>query len=541
MLMRKITSKILIILIFTTLYSACGMTKSESPSAMRAPESVQASMPNASAAPEMAKGLKYSDSLDDAFSEPGAPMQEGDFNTEEYNAIKERGFVSPLAEPLSTFSIDVDTASYSNIRRFITQGQNVPADAVRIEEMVNYFKYQYPQPIGDVPFSVYTEMGTCPWNTDNQLLLIGLQGKNVDISEIPPSNLVFLIDVSGSMHDPAKLPLVKEAFLMLIENLRPSDRISIVTYAGNDSVLLRGVSGENKLEIAEAIDSLEAGGSTAGADGIRTAYKIAAENFIEGGNNRVILTTDGDFNVGVSSEGELTRLIEDKRDEGVYLSVLGFGMGNYKDNKMEALADNGNGNYAYIDSTLEARKVLVEEMGGTLLTIAKDVKLQLEFNPEKVKGYRLVGYENRMLNKEDFNDDTKDAGEMGAGHRVTALYEIIPAGSDQKVDESNLKYQKTESTGSNEWLNIQMRYKEPDQNDSQLLTCAVEGNPQSVITEDFAFASGVAEFGLLLRGSEYKGKASYEAVYGRIAGLSCIRSDPYKTEFAEMVKLYMNK
>lgn len=471
----------------------------------------------------------------------GMDSEDGIFNTEEYNKITERGFVSALKEPLSTFSIDVDTASYSNVRRYLQNGLEVPQDAVRIEEMVNYFRYDYPKPQGEEPFSVYTEISDCPWNEKSKLLLIGLRGKEIDISDMPPGNLVFLIDVSGSMEDYNKLPLVKKALVMLVENLRPQDRISIVTYAGGDSVVLEGVSGDKKLEITEAIEYLEAGGATAGARGIETAYEIAKKYFINNGNNRVILATDGDFNVGVSSEGELTRLIKKKRKEGVYLSVLGFGQGNIKDNKMEALADNGNGNYAYIDSDLEAKKVLVEEMGGTLLTIANDVKIQVEFNPEKVKEYRLVGYENRMLNNEDFHDDTKDAGEMGAGHRVTALYEIIPLAEGERVEENDLKYQYSVTKGSDEWLNVQIRYKDPGAELSRLLSFPVdEGQVNSIMSDNLAFASAVAEFGLLLRDSEYKGNSSFENVYGRIANLPGIKEDPYKAEFMEMVKGLMN-
>ncbi len=535
MLKKKITSFILIILIFSTLYTGCGSGQKNT--SMDTGD--QRSTPSSSAvAPQDQNMLTYSESLTGA--DNGTAVAQEDFNTEEYGKVVERGFVSPLSEPLSTFSIDVDTASYANMRRFVMSGQEVPADAVRIEEMINYFSYNYAEPQGDMPFSVYTEISGCPWNKDNQLLLIGLKGKEIEVESIPPSNLVFLIDISGSMMDADKLPLVKEAFLKLVENLRPEDRISIVTYAGNDSVVIKGVSGEEKLKISKAIESLEAGGSTAGAKGIETAYEIAMKNFIKKGNNRVILATDGDFNVGTSSEGELKRLIEKKRNQGVYLSVLGFGTGNIKDNKMETLADYGNGNYAYIDSQLEAKKVLVEEMGGTLLTIAKDVKLQVEFNPEKVKGYRLVGYENRMLNAEDFADDTKDAGEMGAGHRVTALYELIPVGSEQSVDESDLKYQKTESTGSGDWLTIHIRYKKPEEDTSTLSSYVVDSTrEQKIMSEDFAFASGVAEFGLLLRNSEYKGQASFENVYGRIVGLPSIKGDGYKTEFIEIVSKMM--
>ncbi|HHX12383.1 MAG TPA: VWA domain-containing protein, partial [Clostridiales bacterium] len=393
------------------------------------------------------------------------------FNTEEYNAISENGFKSVRDYPLSTFAVDVDTASYSNIRRMINDGAEIVPDAVRIEEMVNYFKYDYKKPTGDVPFSVTTELSDCPWNEDAKLLLIGLQAKDIDLDNRPSSNLVFLIDVSGSMDGPDRLPLMQKAFIMLTENLNENDRVSIVTYAGADDVLLDGVRGNETMKIVEAVEDLYAGGSTAGAQGINRAYELAEKNYIKEGNNRIILATDGDLNVGVSSEGELTRLVKKKKKSGVYLSVLGFGAGNIKDNKMEALADNGNGNYSYIDSLLEAKKVLVDEMGGTLFTVADDVKLQVEFNPTFLKGYRLIGYENRLLNAEDFDDDTKDAGEIGAGHRVTALYELVATDSKQKVVESNLKYQsESELSDSDEWLTINIRYKEPTRDTSQLLS-----------------------------------------------------------------------
>jgi len=537
MLRRKITSLVPVLLMIAILFASCGK-------AQYAPDagSTSSAVPNKMAKTEYLPaensldGLAYSDSM---MLEPESLPE---FNTEEYSAIVERGFVSPLSEPLSTFSIDVDTASYANVRRYLMNGYTVPPDAVRIEEMINYFRYEYPNPDGDIPFTVTTEIGPCPWNEENKLLLIGLKGKEVDIRDMPPSNLVFLIDVSGSMMDENKLPLVKEAFLLLIENLRSCDRISIVTYAGSDSVVLNGTTGEEKSAITQAIQELEAGGSTAGARGILTAYKIAQENFIENGNNRVILATDGDFNVGVTSEGELVRLIEKEREKGIFLSVLGFGTGNIKDNKMEALADHGNGNYAYIDTILEARKVLVEEMGGTLLTIAKDVKLQVEFNPARVKGYRLIGYENRVLNDEDFDDDAKDAGEMGAGHRVTALYEIIPADSAGKVAENDLKYQQTQVVESDEWLNIKIRYKEPDQDQSRLLSFAVDdAHEKAVPSESFTFAAGVAEFGMLLRDSQYKGRASYESIYGRLASLPSVNSDPYKAEFLQLVEMCMER
>ena len=539
----KTASIILLALAAALLFTSCGIGKKEhmfatDVLAKPAEAGRSVSYDTTLAGTEDDLGMKYF-----PFNEPDYVMPEQDlheFNTEEYNSITERGFVSPLSEPLSTFSIDVDTASYANVRRYLMRGGMVPPDAVRIEELINYFDYDYPLPDGDVPFSVTTEIGPCPWNEKNKLLLIGLKGKEVDMENIPPSNLVFLIDVSGSMLDENKLPLVKEAFLMLVENLRPYDRISIVTYAGSDKVVLEGVPGDEKVAISQAIQNLEAGGSTAGAAGIQTAYRIAHDNFIENGNNRVILATDGDFNVGVSSEGELVRLIEKEREKGICLSVLGFGMGNLKDNKMEALADNGNGNYAYIDTVLEAKKVLVEEMGGTLLTIAKDVKLQVEFNPAKVKGYRLLGYENRMLHSEDFDDDTRDAGEMGAGHRVTALYEIMPASVSAEVASTDLKYQQTQVVESDEWLNIKLRYMVPDQDQSMLLDFVVDSSRESAVpSESFIFASAVAEFGMLLRDSQYKGNASWENVYGRIVGLSSVKSDPYKAEFLSLVKMMM--
>lgn len=459
------------------------------------------------------------------------------FNTEEYNAISENNFKSVKDYPLSTFSIDVDTASYSNVRRMINNGQEVNPDAVRMEEMINYFKYDYKKPAEGEPFSINTELSDCPWNENAKLLLIGLQAKDIDLDRRPSSNLVFLLDVSGSMDTPDKLPLMKKAFTMLVENLNENDRISIVTYAGIDKVVLKGAKGNETMKIVSALEELTAGGSTAGEAGIRKAYELAQEYFIEGGNNRVILATDGDLNVGISSEGELVRLIEEKRKSGVYLSVLGFGTGNIKDNKMEALADNGNGNYHYIDSVLEAKKVLVEEMGGTLYTVAKDVKLQVEFNPAHIKGYRLIGYENRLLNTEDFNDDKKDAGEIGAGHRVTALYEIIETTSEQVIAESNLKYQTQEIiSDSDEWLTINIRYKEPDQEVSKLLSVTVDASDYNpVMPDNLRFASSVAAFGMLLRDSQWKGSASYQMILDNLKDLD-YGGDEYKEEFVYLVK-----
>ncbi len=461
----------------------------------------------------------------------------GDFNTEEYNYISENGYKTTVKEPLSTFSVDVDTASYSNLRRYINSGQQIPADAVRIEEMLNYFSYDYPEPENGDPFSVTTEYSDCPWNEDNRLLLIGLQAKEIDFSRRPPSNLVFLLDISGSMYSDDKLPLVQKSFTMLAENLTQKDRVSIVTYAGYESVVLDGVSGDQTARIAAALDDLEAGGSTAGAAGIEKAYELARKNYISGGNNRVILATDGDLNVGISSEGELTRLIQEKKKDGVHLSVIGVGTGNLKDNKMEALADNGDGNYNYIDSIFEAKKVLVDEMGGTLVTVAKDVKIQVEFNPRYVSGYRLIGYENRLLNQEDFNDDKVDAGEIGSGHCVTALYEIIPAQSEGTSD-SQLKYQApADVSDSTELLTVSLRYKAPNGNKSTLLTYPVEsGSYTRELSENLSFAAAVAEFGMVLRNSEYKGNATYDTVLALAEPCIHAHTDDYKKEFLQLAE-----
>lgn len=464
-----------------------------------------------------------------------------DFNTEEYNEIKENGYKSVKNNPLSTFSVDVDTASYTNVRRQIEDGGEVQKDSVRIEEMINYFKYDYEEPKGDDPFSITTELSDCPWNENTKLLSIGLQAKNIDYNSLPKSNLVFLLDVSGSMNSEDKLGLVQKAFLMLTENLRADDRISIVCYAGSDKVVLEGAAGDEKKKIMDAVNLLEAGGSTNGAKGIETAYKIAKKYYIEGGNNRVILATDGDLNVGVTSEGALTDLIKEKKKSGVNLSVLGFGSTNIKDNKMEALADNGDGNYNYIDSVLEAKKVLVEEMGGTLFTVAKDVKLQLEFNPGQIKGYRLIGYENRLLNTEDFNDDKKDVGDIGAGHRVTALYEIVTNDSKQEIPEAKLQYQDGIVNASSDWVTINLRYKKPDEEESKLITKKIDkNNYNEKASDNLQFASSVAMFGMLLRDSQYKGISSYESIYENLSENESVKNDQYKEEFLNLVKK-MNK
>ena len=459
-------------------------------------------------------------------------------NDEEYNYIKENGYTAVSSAPLSTFSADVDTASYTNVRRMIDDGMDVPPDAVRIEEFINYFSYDYSDPADGEPFAVHTELSDCPWNDETELLMVGINTKDFDavLDERPAMNLVFLIDVSGSMYDDNKLPLVQKSFSMLTDNLTAADRVSIVTYAGSDEVVLEGADGNDRKKILRAINDLEAGGSTAGAAGINTAYDIAQKYFIDGGNNRVILATDGDLNVGLSSESELTRLIEEKRESGVFLSVLGFGTGNYKDNRLEALADYGNGNYSYIDSEREAKKVLVDEMSGTLFTVAKDVKFQLEFNPANVKGYRLIGYENRVMAAEDFNDDTKDAGEIGAGHSVTVLYEIVPADSKMELGESELKYASdSEGVMGDELLTVNIRYKEPEGSESKLLTYPVNKSLYSdKMSADMNFASCVAEFGMLLRNSRYIGDVTYKDVSAQLSKYD-YSDDDYKDEFIYLV------
>lgn len=438
---------------------------------------------------------------------------------ENYERVAENSFLETKRAPLSTFSIDVDTASYSNMRRFIGEGTKPPADAVRIEEFINYFSYDYPQPVGDAPFSVTTETAACPWNPRHRLVHIGLQGRRIQNENLPPANLVFLVDVSGSMQDAAKLPLVQRALKILVEQMTARDRISIVVYAGASGLALPSTSGERKRDIINAIDNLEAGGSTNGGAGIELAYRIASQNFIQGGTNRVILATDGDFNVGVTSENELVRLIEEKRKGGVFLSVLGFGTGNLNDATMEKLADKGNGNYAYVDSFEEARKVFGQEIGGTLVAIAKDVKIQVEFNPSAAAAYRLIGYENRLLADRDFNDDTKDAGEIGAGKTVTALYEVVPLGERvDGTDTTPLKY--TQNTGSGgqrgggELMTVQLRYKEPQGEQSKLLSIAVADRnlATEAASENFRFAASVAAFGMLLKDSRHKGAANYNNV-----------------------------
>lgn len=466
------------------------------------------------------------------------------YNTEQYAAIQPNIFHSPLAEPLSTFSIDVDTGCYSNIRRILQQNQLPEPQSIRIEELLNYFAYNYPQPKGEHPFSVYTEMSVCPWNQKRNLVLIGLQAKKLDFSKAAPSNLVFLLDVSGSMNQSNKLPLVKESMRLLVDNLRDKDKIAIVVYAGAAGEVLPSTSAKQKNEIYEAIDRLQAGGSTAGGAGIELAYKIAEENLIKDGNNRIILCTDGDFNVGASSSAHLTDLIESKRIKGIFLTALGYGMGNYKDNTLELLADKGNGNYAYIDDISEAKKVLVNEMASTLYTVAKDVKLQIEFNPAHIKAYRLIGYENRLLNKEDFKDDTKDAGEIGAGHCVTAVYEIIPASSKEPVPElDELKYQdikiSDEARKSPEALTVKLRYKLPDSDTSIPFDVPVMNKTISLenASENYLFASSVIGYGMLLQDSEYKAALTWDMVNELASKNIGKDTEGYRAEFLNLIDI----
>jgi Ca-activated chloride channel family protein len=469
------------------------------------------------------------------------PINEG-FNTEGYSTIRENGYKNAVKSPLSTFSIDVDAASYSNVRRFLSDGKKPPIDAIRIEEMINYFNYDYPQPEGEQPFSINHEVAECPWNSENLLLHIGLQGKEVLNENLPASNLVFLLDVSGSMDSPNKLPLLKKAFKLLVNQLREDDRVAIVVYAGNSGLVLPSTSGNRKKDILEALNRLNAGGSTAGASGLKLAYKVARENFIDGGNNRIIMATDGDFNVGQSSNAELERIIEKEREHGTFISVLGFGMGNYKDDKMEIIADKGNGNYAYIDNFLEAKKVLVNEFGGTLFTIAKDVKIQIEFNPAIVSEYRLIGYENRLLANEDFADDKKDAGELGSGHSVTAIYEV-KLNKDSRMKNQDLKYQNTslntKANSKNEIATVKFRYKNPRGKKSQLLEEVIPNRlmAKNELSNNFKFSAAVAGFGLLLRDSKFKGNCSSHMLIELAQEAKSEDKEGYRSEFIQLMKL----
>jgi len=494
---------------------------------------------------EMARADAVNEAFRSAPSSAGVAKSGGgypqpQFNTEDYHHFSDNRFLTVGANPRSTFAIDVDAASYANVRRFLTQGQLPPSDAVRVEELINYFPYDYPEPTGEHPFSLTTATMSAPWAADHRLVLVGIQGRHIEASRLPPSNLVFLLDVSGSMASPDKLPLVKRAFRLLVDQLRPQDRVAIVVYAGAAGVVLPSTPGSDKEGILAALDRLEAGGSTAGGAGIKLAYDIARDHRIAEGNNRVILATDGDFNVGTSSEGELVRLVDQRKRDGTFLTVLGFGTGNLKDSRMEALADKGNGHYAYVDDILEARKVFVRELGATLVTIAKDVKVQVEFNPAQVAEYRLVGYENRLLAAEDFNDDAKDGGELGAGHAVTAIYEIVPVGHGTSGSVDDLRYQPRgnvrEESRSDELLTVKLRYQPPEGGASRLVSRAVRTDDRGA-AESLGFAAAVAEFGMLLRNSEYKGSATWDQVLtlarrgvGRDAG-------GYRAEFLRLVEV----
>ncbi len=470
-------------------------------------------------------------------------MYRQDFNTADYGHFVESAFLTAAADPLSTFSIDVDTASYAIVRRFLNEGKLPPVDAVRIEEMINYFPYDYPQPKADEPFSINLETASCPWNNSHRLVRVGLKGREIAQKERGASNLVFLLDVSGSMTPANRLPLVKQAMRLLVEKLTENDRVAIVVYAGASGLALPSTSGANKEQILSGIENLQPGGSTNGAEGIELAYKTAADNFIKGGVNRVILATDGDFNIGVTSQGELIRLIEEKAKSGVFLSVLGVGDDNLKDGTMQKLADKGNGNYAYLDSLDEARKVLVQQMNGTLVTIAKDVKVQVEWNPRVVSSYRLIGYEKRMLRKEDFNNDKIDAGEIGAGHTVTALYEVVPVGaavspSVPPVDALKYASPAQQPANSNEMLTVKLRYKKPDGEKSELIERALvdDGKQFANASNDFKFAVAVAEFGMVLRDSEFKGSGTFGAVREWAQEGKGADANGYRAGFIELVR-----
>ena len=471
----------------------------------------------------------------------GGGFMDGYWNTEEYTTFESNRFLSTLTSPLSTFAADVDTSSYALFRRKVLSGERVAPDSIRIEEMLNYFRYSYPQPKAGEPFGVATELAPCPWNEKTMLLLIGLQAEEVKADNRPGHNLVFLIDTSGSMFGSDRLDLVKRAFLLLLDELQPEDTISVVTYASNDRVLLEGVPAADKTRIMEAINELEARGSTNGSAGIMRAYEIAEKYYREGGVNRILLATDGDLNVGVTGEGDLAKLVTEKKETGISLTCLGFGMGNYKDNKMEALADYGNGNCRYIDTIYEARKALVEEGGGTFITVAKDVKIQVDFNPAMVKGYRLIGYEDRLMAAEDFANDEKDGGEIGSGHRMTALYEIVPADSDFTFGEAASRYQSTEvrpATEGTDWLTVAIRAKEPEGTESKLYEYPVNGNMVSeTMGENLRFAAAVAEAGMILRDSEWKGTADWAQALELVRGCESVTGDVYKEEFVYLLTL----
>lgn len=531
----------LIAALTTGMITGCGASKSDTGCGGMEAETAapEASYEAEAAAEESYDGMNgASEYFYDGYDDTQMPTTEMP-NTEEYTAVEESGYTMTSVSPLSTFSADVDTASYSNLRRMIEDGyalEDIPEGSVRIEELLNYFQYDYAGPKKGEPFGVTTQIADCPWNQNSKIAMIGLKTMEIDFSEAPASNLVFLLDVSGSMYSDDKLPLLQKSFSMLTENLTEKDKVSIVVYAGEDRVILEGVSGSEQKEIIEAINSLEAGGSTAGSDGIITAYRLAEEYFIKGGNNRVILATDGDLNVGLTTEEELEKLITREKESGVYLSVLGFGTGNLKDNKMETLADKGNGNYAYIDSLTEAKKVLVEEMGATLVTVAEDVKFQVEFNPAVVAGYRLIGYENRRLAEQDFADDTKDAGEIGAGHTVTVLYEIVTTDTPATYSGTRLKYAEEKELPDEEWFTVNIRYKKPGTSKSLLQSYPVDGEAYAEEAgQDIQFAMAVAEFGLVVTDSSYKGDADLRTVIDRLKTIDT-KSDEYKDEFSYLVR-----
>ena len=548
---KEIIAVLLSITLLVGTLTGCGKSTSDTATSTAGiTENTEAKAWTEEAATEEEKTVKGESYLDGCYDyDPDFTRKE---NSEEYSEWEEKGYSSVMKEPVSTFSADVDTASYSNLRRLIREGYSIdelPENAVRIEEMLNYFTYDYKEPEGSEPFGVTAKIGKCPWNEDAELVMLGLKTEDIDYEDAPASNLVFLLDVSGSMYADDKLPLLQEAFCLLADNLTEKDRVSIVTYAGDDTVVLEGVSGDKTRTIKKALMGLEAGGGTHGSKGIETAYALAEDNFIMGGNNRVILATDGDLNIGLTSEEELEELITEKKESGIFLSVLGFGTGNIKDNKMETLADKGNGNYAYIDSLREANKVLVEEMSATLLTICKDVKLQVEFNPAVVSEYRLIGYENRALNKEDFDDDTKDAGEIGAGHSVTALYEVIlkePLSGLSDEDINDLKYSDEyrkeqgkdsleNSATEKEWFTLSIRYKKPAEEESSLLAYPIGfENYMENPDDDFRFAGAVAEFGLFASHSENPEDASVKNVKKILKSIDL--DDEYKEEFLELVK-----
>lgn len=531
----RISFYISALLVFSILLSACGGSVSEKATNTASKEAQPYPTPAYSNATNSAANAPMTvERKDVAFD------SEDSAKGERYAEINENPFLETKYAPLSTFSIDVDTASYSNVRRYINDGNLPPKDAVRIEELVNYFEYDYPQPVGNVPFSVTNEVASCPWNTKHKIVSIGLQGKKIALDNTPPSNLVFLVDVSGSMNSPDKLPLLKQGLKILTNQLKPQDRVAIAVYAGSSGLVLPSTNDKN--EILRALDNLEAGGSTNGGQGIKLAYKVAEDNFINSGNNRVILATDGDFNVGLTSDDELVKLIEQKRQSNIFLSVLGFGTGNLNDSMMEKLADKGNGNYAYIDTNEEARKALGQQVAGTLYTIAKDVKIQVEFNPAKVAGYRLLGYENRLLANRDFNDDKKDAGEIGAGHSVTALYEIVPAGQPIENDGIELKYSQVQPSDTNfndELLTVKLRYKEPKEDSSKLLTIGLLDKNVSIenASDNLKFASSVAQFGLLMRNSRFRGSSSFANLKNLASSALGNDLKGYRNEFIQLSEM----